>query len=146
VTTTFEHTAQILRPPEEVFAFLADPANLTHWQMSLIAVRPHRAGPLRPGVEVTETRRFLGQVMETTWICTEHSPSRRSVIESDQGPVPFRGIWELEPAGGATRFTWTLQTGGLAGRLAGAVTKRLAREELADDTLRLKQLLEHNRA
>ena len=64
--TTFEHTAQILRPPEEVFAFLAQPANLPCWQSSLIAVRPHRRGPLRPGVEVTETRRFLGRVMETS--------------------------------------------------------------------------------
>ena len=112
--------------------------------MSLIAVRPHRRGPLRPGVEVTETRRFLGRVMETTWVCTEHRPSRRSVIESDEGPVPFRGIWELEAAGGATRFTWTLETGGLAARLANAVAARIAREELAADTLRLKQLLEQN--
>lgn len=144
--TTFEHTAQILRPPEAVFAFLTEPANLPRWQMSLLAVRPHRHGPLRPGVEVTETRRFLGRVMETTWICTEHSPSRRSVIESDEGPVPFRGIWELEAAGDATHFTWTLETGGLAGRVAGAVATRLAREELAADTLRLKRLLEHNRA
>ena len=144
--TTFEHTAQILRPPEEVFAFLAQPANLPRWQMSLIAVRPHRSGALRPGAEVTETRRFLGRVMETTWVCTEHSPSRRSVIESDEGPVPFRGIWELEAAGETTRFTWTLETGGLAARLANAVTARLAREQLAADTLRLKELLEQNPA
>ena len=66
------------------------------------------------------------------------------MIESDEGPVPFRGTWELEPAGGATRFTWTLEAGGLAARLAGAVAARLARDELAGDTLRLKQLLEQN--
>jgi hypothetical protein len=114
--------------------------------MSLIAVRPHRRGPLRPGVEVTETRRFLGRTLETTWICTEHCPGRRSVIESDEGPVPFRGIWEPEPGAGATVFTWTLETGGLAVRLASAATARLARQELAIDTLRLKQLLEQNPA
>ena len=141
--TRFEHTAQIHRPAEEVFAFLADPSNLTRWQMSLIAVRPHRRGPLRPGVEVTEMRRFLGRVMETTWVCTELAPSRRSVIESDEGPVPFRGIWELEPTPHSTRFTWTLETGGLAARLASAVAARLARDELAADTLRLKRLLEN---
>ena len=101
--TLFEHTEQIHRPVDEVFAFLADPTNLPRWQMSLIAVRPHRRGPLRPGVEVTETRRFLGRTMETTWVCTEHRPSRRSVIESDEGPVPFRGIWDLEADGGGGR-------------------------------------------
>jgi uncharacterized protein YndB with AHSA1/START domain len=143
---TFEHTAQIDRPVGEVFAFLTEPSNLPRWQMSLIAVRPHRRGPLRPGVEVTETRRFLGRTLETTWICTEHHPGRRSVIESDEGPVPFRGIWELEAGGGATVFTWTLETGGLAARLASAATARLARQELATDTLRLKRLLEQNPA
>jgi hypothetical protein len=84
--------------------------------------------------------------METTWVCTEHRPSRRSVIESDEGPVPFRGIWELEASGGATAFTWTLETGGLAARLANAVAARIARQELTEDALRLKQLLEQNRA
>jgi uncharacterized protein YndB with AHSA1/START domain len=144
--TTFELTARIDRSAEEVFAFLAEPVNLPRWQLSLIAVRPHRHGPLRPGVEVTETRHFLGRTMETTWVCTEHRPSRRSVIESDGGPVPFRGIWELETDGGATVFAWTLQTGGLAARLAGAVASRIAENELAADTLRLKQLLEQNPA
>jgi uncharacterized protein YndB with AHSA1/START domain len=145
--TTFEHTAEIDRPAEEVFAFLADPGNLPRWQLSLIAVRPHRSGPLRPGVEVTETRQFLGRTMETTWVCTEHRPCRRSVIESDEGPVPFRGTWELvEAAGGATRFTWRLETGGLAVRLASALATRLAHQELSADTLRLKRLLEQNPA
>ena len=142
--TSFELTAQIDRTVEEVFAFLAEPVNLPRWQMSLIAVRPHRRGPLRPGVEVTETRRFLGRTLETTWVCTEHHPNRRSVIETDEGPVPFRGIWEVEAEGGATVFTWRLETGGLAVRLANAVTARMARQELAADTLRLKHLLEEH--
>ena len=141
---TFQHTAEIARPVNEVFAFLAEPVNLPRWQTSLLEVRPHRRGPLRPGVEVTETRQFLGRVMETTWVCTEHRPSRRSVIESDEGPVPFRGTWELEPSGPGTRFTWTLEASGLAARVASAVAARMTREELAANTLRLKQLLEQN--
>jgi hypothetical protein len=95
---------------------------------------------------VTETRRFLGRTMETTWVCTEHHPGRRSVIESDEGPVPFRGTWELEADGEVTVFTWTLETGGLAARLANAVAARIARQELTEDALRLKRLLEQNRA
>ena len=60
------------------------------------------------------------------------------MIESDAGPVPFRGTWELEPAGPGTRFTWILETGGIAARMASAV----ARQELAANALRLKELLE----
>lgn len=142
----FEHTVEIERPVEEVFAFLTEPANLPRWQESLLRVRPHRRGPLRRGVEVTEMRRFLGRVMETTWTCTEHRPSTRSVIESDEGPVPFRGIFELERHGGRTRFTWTVETNGAAVRLAGPLAARMTRQELVANALRLKHLLEENRA
>ena len=140
--TLFEHTEQIHRPVEEVFAFLADPTNLPRWQMSLIAVRPHRRGPLRPGVEVTETRRFLGRTMETTWVCTEHRPSRRSVIESHEGPVPFRAVWDLEADGGRARSVhldtgdrWPrrppCKRGRRPHRAAGAGRRHLAPEAVA---------------
>lgn len=62
----FEHTVEIERPVEEVFAFLAEPHNLPRWQPSMQRLRPHGRGPLRPGLEVTEVRRFLGREMETT--------------------------------------------------------------------------------
>lgn len=142
----FEYTVQIARPPGEVFAFVTEPVNYPRWQPSLVEVHPHGTGPLRIGREVTEVRRFLGRVMETTWICTEHRPSLRSVIESEEGPVPFRGTWELEPAGGATRFTWRLEAGGLAARAAGSLVAHATRRELAANTLRLKELLEQKRA
>jgi ligand-binding SRPBCC domain-containing protein len=144
---TFAHTVEIARPVEEVFAFLSEPANLLRWQRSLLAVQPHRRGLLCCGVEVTERRRFLGRELEMTWRCTEHRPCRRSVIESEEGPVPFRGVFELEPAGGrVTRFTWTVETRGAAARLAGPLAARATRDELATNTLRLKHLLEENRA
>lgn len=143
---SFEHTVEIERPVEDVFAFLAEPANFPRWQPSLREVRPRRNGPLRPGLEVTEVRRFLGRELETTWTCTEHRPNVRSVIESAEGPVPFRGTFRLEPVGTRTRFTWTVETRGVAARLAGPLAGRLTRRELAVNTLRLKHLLEENRA
>jgi uncharacterized protein YndB with AHSA1/START domain len=143
---SFEHTVEIERPVEEVFAFLAEPAHFPRWQPSLLEVRPHRSGPLRRGLEVTEVRRFLGRELETTWTCTEHRPSTRSVIESNEGPVPFRGTFRLEPVGPRTRFTWTVEIRGAAARLAGPLAARMTREELAVNTLRLKHLLEENRA
>jgi hypothetical protein len=69
------------------------------------------------------------------------------VIESEEGPVPFRGVFELEPAEArTTRFTWTVETRGVAARLAGPLAARLTLDELATNTLRLKHLLEENRA
>jgi carbon monoxide dehydrogenase subunit G len=138
----FEHTIEIDRPPAEVFAFVTQPANYPRWQPSLIEVRPHRNGQLRVGREVTEVRRFLGREIETTWTCVEHLPASRSTIESPDGPVPFRASFDLAPAGTGTRFTWTVETGGTAARLAGPLVARSTRRELETNAGCLKRLLE----
>jgi uncharacterized protein YndB with AHSA1/START domain len=140
--STYAHTVEIGRPPEEVFAFVTDPAGYPRWQPSLVRVEPHAPGPLRLGSEATEVRRFLGRELETTWTCVEHEPCRRSAIESGDGPVPFRGTFELEPAAGGTRFTWTVETWGAALRLAGPLAGLATRRELAANADRLRRLLE----
>ena len=139
---TYEHTVEIERPIEEVFAFVTEPENYPKWQPSLLEVRPHSRGPLRVGRGATEVRRFLGREIETTWICTEHEPSGRATIESEQGPVPFRGTFTLEPTERGTRFTWTVETRGASARLAGPLAGRMTRRELAENTAHLKRLLE----
>jgi Polyketide cyclase / dehydrase and lipid transport len=64
--STYAHTVEIGRPPEEVFAFVTDPAAYPRWQPSLVRVEPHRPGPLRLGSDATEVRRFTWTV-ETWW-------------------------------------------------------------------------------
>lgn len=143
---SFEHTVEIDRPATEVFAFVTEPRNYPRWQPSLVEVRPHGRGRLRVGSEVTEVRRFLGRELETTWTCTEHRPHSRSTIEADSGPVPFRGTFDLTPIGrGArTRFTWSVETWGMAARLGGPLATLTTRRELAANSGRLKRLLERD--
>jgi uncharacterized protein YndB with AHSA1/START domain len=140
--STYSHTVRIGRPPEEVFAFLTDPAAYPRWQPSLVSVEPHWPGPLRLGTEATEVRRFLGRELETTWTCVEHDPCTRSAIECAEGPVPFRGTFELEPSAGGTLFTWTVETWGAAALLGGPLAGLATKRELAANAGRLKELLE----
>ena len=142
---SYEHTVEIRRPVDEVFAFVTQPLNYPRWQPSLVELRAHSPGPLRVGTEATEVRRFLGRELETTWTCVEHEPYARSAIESADGPVPFRGTFVLEPLGGSTRFTWTVETSGAASRLGGPLLGRATRSELAANVGRLKELLERGR-
>jgi uncharacterized protein YndB with AHSA1/START domain len=140
--STYAYSVEIQRPPEEVFAFLTDPAGYPRWQPSLVSVQPHSPGPLELGSRATEVRRFLGRELETTWTCVEHRPCTRSSIECSDGPVPFRGTFELEPSPGGTSFTWTVETRGAAARLGGPVAGLATRRELAANAGRLKELLE----
>lgn len=138
----YEHTIEIARPPEEVFEFISEPDNFPLWQESLLEIAEAR-GPLRVGREVTEVRSFMGRRMETTWTCTEHEPFTRSSIEDDEGPVPFKGTFELEQVDDGTRFTWTVETPGPRGiKVPRAIVGRMVRRQLAIDSKRLKELLE----
>jgi carbon monoxide dehydrogenase subunit G len=139
---SYEHSVEIRRTPEEVFAFVTDPAVYTRWQPSLVSVELHAPGPLELGSRATEVRRFLGRELETTWTCVEHRPCTRSAIECSGGPVPFRGTFELEPSPAGTTFTWTVETWGAAARLGGPVAGLATRRELAANAGRLKELLE----
>ncbi len=140
--TAYSHTIEIERPVAEVFAFVTDPAHYPSWQPSIVHLQAHHRGSLRVGSGATEVRRFLGRQLETTWICVEHRPCSVSAIESDDGPVPFRGTFALEPCAAGTRFTWTLELSGAASRLAGPLVGRATRSELRTNSDRLKALLE----
>ena len=138
--SAYSSTTEIERPVAEVFAFVTDPAHYPSWQPSIVRLDAHQRGPLRLGAEATEVRRFLGRELETT--CVEHRPCSVSAIESDDGPVPFRGTFALEPCAAGTRFTWTLELSGAASRLAGPLVGRATRSELRTNSDRLKALLE----
>lgn len=139
----YEHTIEIERSPEEVFEFISEPHNFPLWQETLLEIRGAK-GKLRVGREVTEVRRFMGRRMETTWTCTEHEPHTRSSIEDDEGPVPFKGTFELEPLEDQTTlFTWTVETPGPRGiKVPGAIVGRMVKRQLSVDSERLKELLE----
>jgi carbon monoxide dehydrogenase subunit G len=141
----YEHTIEIARAPEEVFEFVTDTAEYPRWQPSIVEIRPVTRGPLRLGSEATEVRRFLGREVETTWRCVEHEPSSRTAIEADDGPVPFRGTFVLEPHGAGTRFTWSVETRGAAARLGSPLVGRATKRELEANSRRLKDLLERGR-
>jgi hypothetical protein len=139
----YEHTIEIERTPREVFEFISQPENFPLWQESLLEIQRESSGPLRVGSEVTEIRRFMGRKMETTWTCTEHEPYERSSIQEDEGLVPFKGTFELEARGGITLFTWIVETPGPRGiKVPGAVVGRMVRRQLAEDSEKLKELLE----
>jgi carbon monoxide dehydrogenase subunit G len=142
----YSHSVEIGRPVEEVFAFVTDPACYPRWQPSLVSVEPDRPGPILLGSEATEVRRFLGRELETTWTCVEHEPCTRSAIECADGPVPFRGTFELQPSDGGTVFTWTVETWGVAARLGGPLAGLATKRELAANASRLKALLEEEPA
>lgn len=134
-----EHTVEIERPPDEVYAFLADPENLPRWQSEVSAVR--RESDTR----FTETRTVLGKRVESTLEVTAAEPGREFSIRTEAGPVAFAVRHLLEPAGeGRTllRVTGESEDAGRLFKVGGRLLGKVARGRMEDDFARLKELLE----
>jgi uncharacterized protein YndB with AHSA1/START domain len=132
-----EHTLVVARPPEEVFAFLADPDNLPRWQTGVVEVR--REGDRRH----VEVRSFLGRRLEQTLVVTEYDPPRRLDLAVVEGPLPLRISHTLEAEDGGTRilFVGEGEPRGLPRLLAGVAAKAVELQS-QHDFAKLKRILE----
>jgi uncharacterized protein YndB with AHSA1/START domain len=136
-----EHTVEIARPAEDVFAFLADVSRVPEWQRS--AVESRADGPLAEGVRIHERRHFLGHNERTELEVTAFEPGRRLALRTLRGPVKLTIDHLLSEQDGQTTLRVTAQgrAHGLL-RLAGPAVTAKARQEMRRDFERLKAILE----
>jgi hypothetical protein len=130
-------------PPDDVYAFLADPANLTRWQEDVHEVRGATGRPLQAGASFTEVRSFMGKRIESTLEVSAADPGREFSLRSLSGPVRFSLRHLLEPASAGTRLR--LEGEADPGRmfgLAGPLLRKAAERRTRSDLGRLKRVLE----
>ncbi len=100
-----EYKVTIERPPQEVFAFLSDPANDPKWQVGTLETRQVSEGPVGVETAFRQVARSAGRRWEVTYTLTEYEPPVRSALEGRIGGVRFAGSYSLEPADSGTRLT-----------------------------------------
>jgi uncharacterized protein YndB with AHSA1/START domain len=128
-----EERVEIARPPQEVYALIADLERAPEWQTSLARVDVAR------GIEV---RRIGGYEREASFEVTRNEPPRLFELVSHAAPVRAWATFELEPVATGTRvsFSLVLELGAL--RLAGPVLRGRAEREARENLERLKRILE----
>jgi uncharacterized protein YndB with AHSA1/START domain len=138
----FSNSVVIRRSPGEVFAFLADPANVPKWNAAITSTRPLSQGPLGVGTRLAQTRSIPRPAIEELEV-TEFVPDRRMVLQGDVGPLTGTLSYEIEVVPEGTRLT---NTADLTGRGPLLVLSPLAtgrvREAVATNLENLRQLLE----
>jgi uncharacterized protein YndB with AHSA1/START domain len=99
-------TVEIGRPPDEVFAFVTDPAKLSAWQ-DAEEVQQLTEGPVRAGTRFREVHRFMGRRQIELTEVVECDRPRLFHIRVLEGP-PVDGRWEFAPTpAGGTIVTLT---------------------------------------
>jgi uncharacterized membrane protein len=100
----FRISLEVERPVEEVYAFLADSENDTHWRSFLHEIE--RIGDEPPTYR--QVMEILGRHVESTFEVHELDPYGHIAYRSTSGPADVHASYDLEPAGdGRTRLTFS---------------------------------------
>jgi len=92
-----EQTAEIPASAEEVFAFLADIANLARWQSGVVRVEQTSPGPMAVGSTAAIERRVMGQRFQADLRVAELVPNRRIVLETDASGMHLEASVAIDP-------------------------------------------------
>jgi hypothetical protein len=132
----------VARPRAEVARFMFDPTNDTRWTEAVIRSRALADGPLRPGVAVERTVRFLGREFVYVFTCLAHEPER-SVELDVKKPFPMQVTYSLEDAPGGTKVS-IRNRGDASGffGIASALMAPMVRRNVQKDLERLKAAVE----
>jgi uncharacterized protein YndB with AHSA1/START domain len=139
-------TVEIGRPPDEVFAFVSDPAKLSAWQ-DAEEVQQLTDGPVRAGTRFREVHKVMGRRRVEITEVVECDPGRVFHIRVVDGP-PMDGRWEFAPTpSGGTRVTMT-PLAHLSGRahIANGVMEQITALVFRRFHRRLKRALEEDGA
>lgn len=140
-----ERSVEIARPPEEVFAFLADARNDPRWCGTVVACE-QRAGE-GPGLGARYEARHkptpFHPTMPRAIEIVEYDPPRRLRWRQEDGNGVFHITYEVEPTAQGTRFTqqdsidWKVP--GPVGRMA---ERLFVRRHIGEQMAGLKRQLE----
>jgi uncharacterized protein YndB with AHSA1/START domain len=99
------HCVDIRRPPDAVFAYMADPTKLSTWQ-DAEEVTQLTPGPVAAGTRFREVQKAMGRRRTQITEIVGFEPGRRFEIRMVEGP-PVDGRWDFEAIDGGTRLTFT---------------------------------------
>ncbi|HEV2858514.1 MAG TPA: SRPBCC family protein [Solirubrobacterales bacterium] len=140
-----ERSIEIARPPEEVFAFLADARNDPRWCASVVACE-QQAGD-GPGPDARYLARHkptpFHRVMPRSIEVVEYEAPRLLRWRQEDGNGVFHITYAVEPAGEGARFvqrdTIEWKVPGAVGRLA---ERLFVRRHIGEQMEEVKRLLE----
>lgn len=137
-------TAEVDRPADELFVFVADMSNNPRWQRGMQRCSWITEPPIEAGSRYRQHARFLGRDIVSTFEVVEFEPDRRIRIRTIDSPMPMDITREVEPIDdGRARVRATIR-GGPTGvlRLFDPLTRAIVQRSVRGDYERLSDLLD----
>lgn len=140
--SVLEHSVELARDPEEVWAVVGD-FDKDDWWRRVEEMRSFPPGPARVGTSTHEVLRFLGSTYVTDATVTTVEPGSSLAYEGGGEGTTVRGYRRVGRVAGGARFVEGLEVS-LAGpmRLLEPLLSRLYGRRMGSETRALKALLE----
>ena len=100
-------SALLAASPAEVYAFIADPANVPRWQANVISSARTSPAPTVAGSTGELVFEVMGQRTTARTVIREAVQDKRLVIASTVSGMSVVGTLDLAPADGGTRVTYS---------------------------------------
>lgn len=140
-----EENTVINKPRAEVFAFVADSANLLDWSSNIIEYEATPPGPVQADTTTKGVTRVAGRNVEWTARVTDLEDGVRFGYTSVESPMAFTYSYSFEDVGAGTRVTFHQDVptiGGFFGKLADPIVTRMYSRSVSTNLANLKELLE----
>jgi uncharacterized protein YndB with AHSA1/START domain len=138
------YRATIDRPPELVFAFVADAENNPRWHAHVHETRWIDEGPTRVGRRGRQTGRLFWRDWAFVAEVAEWDPPHLVAFQVIEG-YRVRTTIRVEPSGAGTLMTLTVRTPTILGRRVDALVSRVMQRTTAarerGDIARLREVL-----
>jgi uncharacterized protein YndB with AHSA1/START domain len=134
----------IAAPPAEVFAFVADLANLPRWQTGIVSAERTSPDPVGVGSTARVVRDLGGQSLTVDLSITDFEPGRRLALASQASGVSVTVTLEMEAVDGGTaaRSGIEIKAGSVFMAPLEGIIANAAASELASGLERLRDAIE----
>lgn len=141
---TTEESVVIDKPRQEVFAFFADPDQVTVYSSNISDYEVTSGGNTEIGRTARVVVRVAGVRLEFNDELIAFEEGRRLVTESKDAKIPYVITLTFEEAGAGTRVTWTQETESLGGvfKFADGIVMKMYGRDVRSNLENAKELLE----
>lgn len=138
-----DFSALIDRPQKEVFAFVADPNNMSRWNSAVVSLEQVTPGAVGVGTKFKSMGEMMGRRIEGEMQITAFEPESQCGFQVNAGPMQVNITLSFKAVGTGTKINLNAQgnPGGVF-KLAGGVLAGRVKAMMEENLARLKTVLE----
>jgi len=138
-----DFSALIDRPQKDVFAFVADPNNMSKWNSAVLSLEQIAPGAVGVGTKFKSIGEMMGRRIEGEMQITAYEPDTKCGFQVTAGPMQVNITLSFKKVGTGTKINLNAQgnPGGLF-KLAEGVLTGQVKSMMEGNLARLKTVLE----